>query len=340
MSHRLVEIVAPEGHGDTIRAIGENHNAIESWISDADASGRITAWLLMDKVDVQGCIDVVQTALGGEDKKWRAVLIPVDAVLPSPEKPFDEAEKKRTTIRATREELFNQVEQGAKLHRNYLILAFLSTVVAGIGLLQNNVAVVIGAMVIAPLLGPNLALAFASALGHRDLMISSLKTNLAGLSVALGVSALMGAVLQPVELSNEIMSRTVVGYDSIALALASGAAAVLSLTTGLSATLVGVMVAVALLPPTAALGILLGSGHPRAALGAAILLAVNIVCINLSAQVVFWTQGLRPRTWLEQQSAKQSALLTTVMWIVLLLVLAVAIYFYEGPLPQIPILPV
>ncbi len=339
MSYRLVEVVAPEGHGDTIRAIAENHDAVESWISDADASGRITAWLLMDKKDVQACIDVVQTALGGEDKRWRAVLIPVDAVLPSPEKEPGEEEKRRSAIRATREELFNNVEQGAKLHRNYLVLAFLSTVVAAIGLLQNNVAVVIGAMVIAPLLGPNLAFAFATALGHRELMIRALRTNFAGLSVALAVSALMGAVLQPQELSPELISRTVVGYDTIALALASGAAAVLSLTTGLSAALVGVMVAVALLPPTAAFGLLAGSGHWTLALGALILLAVNVVCINLSAHIVFWTQGLRPRTWLEQQAAKQSALLTSLVWIVLLAILAVAIYFYKGPLPQIALTP-
>jgi len=337
MSHRLVEIVAPMGHGDTIRAIAENHNAVECWISDADASERITAWLLMDKKDVQACIDVVQTALGGEDKRWRAVLIPVDAVLPSPEKEPDEDEKRRTAIRTTREELFNNIEQGAKLHRNYLILAFLSTVVAAIGLLQNNVAVVIGAMVIAPLLGPNLAFAFATALGHRELMLRALRTNFAGVSVALGVSIIMGAILQPEHLSSELVSRTVVGYDMIALALASGAAAVLSLTTGISSALVGVMVAVALLPPTAALGLLMGSGHWRLALGALILLLVNIVCINLSAQIVFWTQGLRPRTWLEQKNARQSALLTSVVWMVLLAILAVAIYFYEGPLPQLPL---
>ncbi len=333
MSHRLVEIIAPEGHGATLRAIAEKHGAVDTWVSDPDASGRITAWLLLDKSNVQRCLDVVQTALGGEDKKWRAVLIPVDAVLPEPSEASDDKDLKKSAISATREELFNEVQKGAQLNRNYLVLAFLSTVVAAIGLMQNNVAVVIGAMVIAPLLGPNLAFAFASALGHRELMFRALRTNFAGLAVILAVATVLGAILRPQDLNGELMSRTVVGYDSIALALASGAAAVLSLTTGLSATLVGVMVAVALLPPAAALGMLLGAGHPEAAMGAGILLAVNLVCINLSAQIVFWTQGLRPRTWLEKQSAKQSALLTSAVWIVLLAILAVAIWFYEGPMP-------
>ncbi len=338
MPHRLVEIVAPAGHGDTLRAIADNHDAIETWISDPDANERITAWILMEKSNVQRCLDVVQTALGGEEKKWRAVLIPVDAIVPNPSS--KEGDQKQKSARATREEIFNQVQRGARPDRTYVILAFLSTVVASIGLLQNNVAVVIGAMVIAPLLGPNLALAFASALGHRGLMGDALKTNAVGVTIALGASFIIGLLLRQETPSQELMSRTVVGYDSIALALASGAAAVLSLTTGLSATLVGVMVAVALLPPTAALGIFLGAGNYSAALGAGILLAVNVVCVNLSAQIVFWSQGLRPRTWLEKQSAKQSAILTMSVWIILLLVLSVAINFYEGPVLQLPDLPI
>ena len=335
MSHRLVEILAPEGHGATLRAIAENHGAIETWISEPDANERITAWILMDKVNVQRCLDVVQTALGGEEKEWRAVLVPVDAILPDPTQNGDNAELKKSTVLATREELFNEVQKGAQLNRNYLVLSFLSTVVAAIGLMQNNIAVVIGAMVIAPLLGPNLAFAFATALGDRVLMIRALKTNFAGLAVILASATILGAVLRPDTPSSELLARSEVGYDAIALALASGAAAVLSLTTGLSSTLVGVMVAVALLPPTAAMGIFLGSGNIAAATGAGMLLAVNMVCINLSAQFVFWTQGLRPRTWLEKQAAKQSALLTSAVWIVLLIILAVAIYFYDGPLPHI-----
>ena len=335
MSHRLVEILAPEGHGDTLRAIADNHGAIDTWISEPDANNRITAWILMDKANVQRCLDVVQTALGGEEKEWRAVLIPVDAILPDPTKTGEETALKKSTVSATREELFNEVKKGAQLDRNYLVLSFLSTVVAAIGLMQNNVAVIIGAMVIAPLLGPNLAFSFATALGDRELMFRALKTNFAGLAVILTASVVLGAILRPDNANGELMTRTIVGYDAIALALASGAAAVLSLTTGLSSTLVGVMVAVALLPPAAAMGIYLGAGNFAAATGAGMLLAVNVVCINLSAQIVFWVQGLRPRTWLEKQSAKQSAILTSTVWVVLLIILAIAIYFYDGPAPHI-----
>jgi uncharacterized hydrophobic protein (TIGR00341 family) len=154
-------------------------------------------------------------------------------------------------------------------------------------------------MVIAPLLGPNIALAFAATLGDRDLLLKSFKTNMAGVAFALSLSIAIGWFWPPITLNPEILARTAVGFDDVVLALASGAAAVLSLTSGIASALVGVMVAVALLPPTATLGMVLASG-------AALLLAVNIVCVNISANLVFLFKGVRPRTWLEKRNARQS----------------------------------
>ena len=210
-----------------------------------------------------------------------------------------------------------------------MLLVFLSTIVAAIGLIENNVAVVVGAMVIAPLLGPNIALALAATLGDKPLITQSLKTNLAGLGMALGLSIAIGLIM-PVDLnSHELVSRTYVKADSAVLALASGAAAVLSLTTGLSSVLVGVMVAVALLPPTVTLGIMLGSGQMGLAFGAALLLAVNVVCVNLAAKIVFLARGVKPRTWLEKRKAKQSVTIYLLFWIGSLIILLVAIYLRD-----------
>nr|MBS0020561.1 DUF389 domain-containing protein [Gammaproteobacteria bacterium] len=117
--------------------------------------------------------------------------------------------------------------------------------------------------------------------------------------------------------------------DSVALALASGAAAVLSLTTGLPSVLVGVMVAVALLPPAATLGLMLGRGQPDLATGAALLLAVNIVCLNLASKIVFLVRGIRPRTWWEKAQAKRAMTIYLVVWVVTLFVLVLAIYFRQ-----------
>jgi uncharacterized hydrophobic protein (TIGR00341 family) len=317
---RIVEIITDKGNADTLAGIAEHFEASDFWSCGENEDGRRSFRMLVRDESRQGVVDALQTLLGATEA-YHIIILPVDAALPRPEDEQDEDIRRRRAKAATREELYGEIERGAKLDSTFLLLVFLSTVVAAIGLAEDSVAVVVGAMVIAPLLGPNIALAFATSLGDRQLMWQALKTNLTGLLLAFGLSLIIGFIW-PVNLaSQEIMARTDVGMDGVALALASGAAAVISLTTGLSATLVGVMVAVALLPPTATLGMLIGSGQVELATGAALLLAVNIVCVLLAAKVVFLVKGVKPRTWMERSRAKQSMTLYIALWTVLLLIL-------------------
>ncbi len=289
---RIVEIITDKGNADTLAGIAEHFEASDFWSCGEDEDGRRSFRMLVRDESSQGLVDALQTLLGATEG-YRIIILPVDAALPRPDEEQDEESRRRRATAATREELYDEIERGAKLDSTFLLLTFLSTVVAAIGLVEDSVAVVVGAMVIAPLLGPNIALAFATSLGDRRLMWQALRTNLTGLLLAFGLSLIIGFIW-PVNLaSQEIMARTDVGMDGVALALASGAAAVISLTTGLSATLVGVMVAVALLPPTATLGMLIGSGQVELATGAALLLAVNIVCVLLAAKVVFLVKGVK-----------------------------------------------
>lgn len=198
-----------------------------------------------------------------------------------------------------------------------------------IGLLNDNIAVVIGAMVIAPLLGPNLALTLGAALGDKKLMTKALKTNAAGLGLTVFLSIIVGVLFSNGNTSYELISRSTVGFDALLLAFASGAAAVLSLTTGLSTALVGVMVAVALMPPAVAMGVFIGDGTLRLAYGAGLLLASNIVCVSLAAQIVFLVKGVKPRTWYMQRKSKQSVKLTIGFWIVMLMTLMILIGLYH-----------
>jgi len=320
---RIVEVITDAGHTDSLAGIAEHFGAIEFWWGIANDDGRRNFRFLVADDSRQGVVDALQSLLGSAENT-RIVILPVDAVLPRPPDEDDEG-KKRSATAATREELYSQIARGARLDSSFLLLTFLSTIVAAIGLAEDNVAVVVGAMVIAPLLGPNIALAFGTSLGDRDLMWQALKTNLSGLTLALLLTLAIG-IIWPVDLaSHEILARTDVGMGGVVLALASGAAAVFSLTTGLSAALVGVMVAVALLPPAATLGMLLGGGQPQLAFGAALLLAVNVVCVLLSAMTVFLLKGVRPRTWLERTKAKQSLTISISFWATLLIILVAII---------------
>lgn len=328
---KLIEVITDAKNHDPVTSIAEQHNSEVYWQGAPDQEGRQLIRILVSDEDRQSMLDALQGLLG---ESSRILVQPLDAVLPRKEpEPSDQEAKE--TISTTREELYNNIVKNAHLDSTYLLLVFLSTVVVAIGLLEDNVAVVIGAMVIAPLLGPNMALALGAALGDMALMWKATKTTITGISLALLLSIILGTIY-PVNLdSHELMARTDVGLDSVVLALASGAAAVISLTTGLASVLVGVMVAVALLPPTATLGLMIGAGESKLAVGAGLLLAVNIVSVNLAAKVVFWIRGVKPRSWLEKQKANQSMVTYMVMWAISLVILLVVIFIRKG-LIQVP----
>ncbi|GIS84229.1 MAG: hypothetical protein CM1200mP16_05290 [Nitrospina sp.] len=209
-------------------------------------------------------------------------------------------------------------------------MVFLSTVVVAIGLLENNVAVVIGAMVIAPLLGPNIALALGAALGDAHLMWKAFKTIITGIGLAMFLSIGLG-MYHPMNLdSPELLARTDAGLDSMALALASGAAAVISLTTGLSSVLVESWLQLLYYLRLLHWGSCWERGKPELAIGAALLLAMNIICVNLAAKIVFLVRGIKPRSWLEKQKASKSMTTYLFIWIISLSILLVVILFRKG----------
>jgi uncharacterized hydrophobic protein (TIGR00341 family) len=322
---RIVEVVADQKHAKTLAGMAKFYGAEDFWWGGDGGDGRCSLRMLVPDDRRQALIDALQDLFKANDRA-RIVVQSLDAVLSHEgQGGKDLRQTKAATVAATREELYSQIAKGAKFDSNFLVLTILSTLVAAIGLVENNVAVVIGAMVIAPLLGPNIALAFATSLGDKELTWRAFKTNGAGLGVSLLLSIAIVLVLPISVDSPEILARTDVDLGGVVLGLASGAAAVLSLTTGLSSTLVGVMVAVALLPPTATMGMMLGAGRLEEAVGALLLLTVNIVCVLLSAKLVFLFKGVRPSSWTERNRAKQSMAFYLALWAVLLAVLIAVI---------------
>ncbi len=323
---RMIEVIGDCGHVDTIRGIAEQNEIMDCWVAKSEEEERCSARLLVRPENQQAVLDALQQALTAVPG-WRIIIQPVEGVLPRIEE--IKSEKKFSGSR-TREELYHEVEAGARLDSNFILLVIFSTIVAAIGLIEDNVAVVIGAMVIAPLLGPNIAFAFGASLGDKVLIAKSLKTNFIGLSLALLLSYITGLIWPNDMTSHELITRTDVTVPAMVLALVAGAAGVLSMTTGISSTLVGVMVAVALLPPTATLGLMLANGNFKFALGSALLLAVNVVSVNLAAKIVLLFKGVKPRNWLEKQKARQSMFLYIIFWVISLSILAGSMHIYHN----------
>jgi uncharacterized hydrophobic protein (TIGR00341 family) len=301
--------------------------------------------ILLPAEGSEGLLDLLQTQFSLEEG-YRINIFPVEATLPrpeepkAPEEPPEEAqekgageasiEKEKENIRISREELYEDVEAAAKFTTIYMVMIVLSSIVAAIGILNNNVAVIIGAMVMAPLLGPNVALSLATTLGDLSLARNALKANIAGIGIAVLLSLVMGSMLLVDPSTPEIQSRTSVGLKDIILALASGCAGALSFTSAAPAALIGVAVAVALLPPLVTFGLLLGSGHTVLAFGALLLFIMNIICVNLAGVATFVAQGISPRTWWAAERARMSTIIAISLWVLLLVVLLALSIIYRG----------
>ena len=127
----------------------------------------------------------------------------------------------------------------------------------------------------------------------------------------------------------EMDRLTRVGLGSFAVALASGCAGALAFTTGVSAILIGVMVAVSLLPPLVTFGVLLGGGFLTLAIEALSLFVMNLICINLAGIITFLVQGIQPTTWWEKTRAAKATKTAIWLWVILLAALSGVIFLLQ-----------
>ena len=144
-------------------------------------------------------LDFIENRYGLQEG-FRVIVTPVEAVIPrleEKEKPEIEEEDPKSESEAKRiyrEELYEDINSVSSGGRTFILLVILSAFVAAIGLLRANVAIIIGAMVIAPLLGPNMGMAPAATLGDSALAKRSLKTNSNGMAVAVTIAIALAYV--------------------------------------------------------------------------------------------------------------------------------------------------
>lgn len=324
---RLLEVHLPaDDRFDTVIRAVKAADPIDYYVQSTERKDRKLVSVFIREGTGQSLIDNIQTALETCDD-FRITVLPVEATAPNIEEATDQ--KAQQQIQATREEIYSDVSTGARLDRDFIIMVVLSTIVAAIGLNSDGIAAVIGAMVIAPLLGPVLGFSMGAALGDFKLLKRASMTLASGIGIALFCAWLLSFVLQIDLQSRELMSRAEVRLDGLALAMAAGGAAALSLTRGQASALVGVMVAAALLPPGAALGLFVGIGHWTLAMRAGLLLALNVVALVLAALIVFRLRKIRPRSWIDQKNAQRAVWINAALSVLLLAVATALIIWLD-----------
>lgn len=187
-----------------------------------------------------------------------------------------------------------RIEANALPSKMYFIMNILSAIIASYGLVTNSAAVVIGAMLVAMMLGPITGIALAIIDHRMPLLRKSLLTVIVGISLVILVGFIVGWLHKDQPLTAEILSRTQPTSMDLMIALAGGTAGAYAMVSPhLSVAVVGVAVATALVPPLAASGILFANGEMQLGLGALLLALTNIIAIQFTNALVLWLLGFR-----------------------------------------------
>lgn len=321
---RLLEITHTTEDAETIAHLVDDFHVLERTASVL-AKGMRTR-VLLEEGKVEKLIDALHDRFG-DNWDARIVLLTIEATIPRPPEPETRPKVPTTQGRLSREELYHDITQNMLRTPTFIAFALLSSAVAALGLLKDSVAIIIGGMVLAPLLAPNIGLALATTLGDFKLGRKAIVSNAIGMAAAIAGAIMIGFFAHPDPTTREIAARTVVDNGDILLALVSGVAGALAFTSSASANLIGVMVAVAMMPPLVVCGMMLGAAEWGLAMRAGLLLAVNVISVNLAAVATFLAQGILPRQWWKQKASRRAAFRAIALWTVLLAILAAIVQF-------------
>ena len=208
--------------------------------------------------------------------------------------------------RIPRKELYQARIASSKPSLGFFVLLLCAAVIATLGLIANSAAVVIGAMIVAPLMDPILSLAFALSISNNKLAKRSLLTVVIGVLAVVATSALLASLLDVSEVNREMTSRTAPNLIDLGVAVAAAVAGSFSMTRErLSNSLAGVAIAVALVPPLCVCGIGLSMGNEVVAVfgrgtvagitnqiseGSFLLFLANLIGITVASLFVFLVQ--------------------------------------------------
>jgi uncharacterized hydrophobic protein (TIGR00271 family) len=194
---------------------------------------------------------------------------------------------------------FNQITiellSESTLDINYLVLILSSCIIATLGLLSNSAAVIIGAMIVAPLMLPIRGLAFGAVEGNVVIFRKGLIAVAVGTILAIILAWLLGSLVGIPDFGSEVLARSKPTLLDLGIAIAAGGiSGFAKVQPKVSGTLAGTAIAVALMPPICVIGLGLSQGNWSLSLGASLLYVTNLLGITLSCMLTFLIAGYTP----------------------------------------------
>ena len=312
---RLIQTLVPDGKRQTVVDLLEAEEIDFAMTTETSTSGYSDIVYIPTESDaVEGIVDDLRSI--GVEREGYMVISDVETIVSEQfeEKQEENDEEGTNDERISREELRTKARNLSRSTTNYLLLTIISAVVATAGLLQDSAAVVVGSMVIAPLIGPAMASCVGTVINDDNALFrEGVRSQVIGLTVAVLSATLFAlayrSLLAPeleLLLIQQVAERAHPGLLALAIALGAGTAGALSLTSGADEALVGVMIAVALMPPAASVGLGIAYVDPRLAVGAGVLVLVNLLSINIAGIVTIWIKRYKPTHWHDAQQARRA----------------------------------
>ncbi len=192
--------------------------------------------------------------------------------------------------------VIDEITYGSQPAFRFYMLVVISTLIASIGLVANSTAVIIGAMLVAPLMMPIFGISLALVLGDMRLLFRAIKAEAVGIILAIGIASIFGFLPLAFELTPEMLSRTQPNLLDLMVAVAAGTAGSYAMVNErLSPALPGVAIATAIVPPLANTGLCISVGAYHGALGSFLLFFANFLSILLISSTIFIASGLSQR---------------------------------------------
>jgi uncharacterized hydrophobic protein (TIGR00271 family) len=189
-----------------------------------------------------------------------------------------------------------EISDGSEPALRFYLLVTVSTLIASFGLVSDSTAVVIGAMLVAPLMTPIFGISLALVRGEADLLGRALRAEIVGVAAAVAMSFVLGLLLGDFEPTSEMLSRTrPTLFDLLVAVLAGFAGAYALVDQKTSPALPGVAIATAIVPPLANSGLCLALGEVAAGLGSFLLFLANFLSILVVASITFVLSGMARR---------------------------------------------
>ena len=316
---RLVQVMVPAGKREAVRS-ALDEEGIDYALAD-ETSGREYTAVVSFPLPTEAVEPVLERLREvGLERDAYTVVLDAETVI---SRQYEELERRyeedegTSEERIAREEVAARVEEVAPAWGIYIALTVISTVVATAGLLLNSPAIIVGSMIIAPIIGPAMETSVGTVIDDTDMFRRGVRLQVLGTVIAVGGAAVFASAVRYANVVppgtevfgiTEVRSRLAPGVLSLPIALGAGAAAAFSLSSGVSTALVGALIAAAVVPPIAVVGIGLAWGAPLTVVGAGMLVVVNFFSINFAALSVLWYEGYRPADFFRLQEVRRETL--------------------------------